>query len=44
MEGLRRGKVIYLLVGTIVTFGILMGGNLAKAQDDGLFSYSTFIT
>ena len=34
MEGLRKGKGIYFLIGTIVTFGILMSGNLATAQDD----------
>jgi len=34
MEGLRRRKGTYLLVGTIVTFGLLMSGNLANAQDN----------
>ena len=33
MEGLRRGKGLYLLVGIIVTLGILMSGNVAKAED-----------
>lgn len=34
MEGLRRRKSTYLLVGIIVTFGLLMSGNSANAQDD----------
>jgi hypothetical protein len=32
MKGLRRGKGITMFIGIIVTFGILMSANLAKAQ------------
>jgi len=38
MEGLRRGKIIILLASIIVTFGILMSGNVAKAQDFGFYA------
>jgi len=49
MKGLRRGKDLYLLVGIIVTFGILMSGNLVKAQepepeDPDLFFSATLLT
>ena len=33
MEGLRRRKENFLLVGIVVTFGLLMSGNLVQAQE-----------
>jgi len=35
MEGLRRGKGLYLLVGIIVTFAILINVDLVRAQTTG---------
>jgi len=44
MEGLRRGKGTYLLLGIIVTFGLLMSGSTAKAQDGLNFFAATLLT
>jgi hypothetical protein len=44
MEGLRRWKGVYLVAGIIVTFGLLMSGSTAKAQDDLNFFAATLLT
>ena len=44
MEGLRKWRGTYLLAGIIVTFGLLMSGSTAKAQDDLNFFAATLLT
>ena len=44
MEGLKRRRGAYLVVGIIVTFGLLMSGNFAIAQDGLNFFNATLLT
>ena len=44
MEGLKRRKGTYLVVGIIVTFGLLMSGNIAIAQDELNWFNATLLT